>query len=31
MFGNEYAGTLAKAADVAAQAVIPEKKSAARA
>jgi hypothetical protein len=31
MFGNDYAGTLAKAADVAAQAAAVEKKSAARA
>ena len=31
LFGNDYAGTLAKAADVAAQAAVVEKKSAARA
>ena len=31
LFGNDYAGTLAKAADVAAQAAIVEKKTAARA
>ncbi len=31
VFGNDYAGTLAKAADVAAQAATAEKKSAIRA
>jgi hypothetical protein len=31
IFGNDYAGTLAKAADVAAQAAIAEKKQVLRA